>query len=269
MSTYCRAPLNYVGDEDFSSVEVAIRNGRKAKTGLATTGFELRHQPSSVSDWSDPDEVAEVHHPEITKMVIDDLSCDAVIFYPSVVRGPSAAASGSDDSDSINVVHSDYTERYQAMLRTPGHPYISILKPSMNAAKITSADLANASRVVTFTLWRNIGDPAPDRPLALCDTRTVERDELRSQLVEEYGGVPAQFESFLVSAPSDPKQHKWFTYPEMTADELVVFRAYDSDLANQGKRFWTPHTSFLDPNVGDDAPARESVELRALGLFLS
>lgn len=268
MSNYCRAALNYVGDDGFKPVDTRIRNARTAKVGLATTGFELRELESGVGDWSDADEVADVHHGEVTKMMIDDLACDAVIFYPAIVRSPQQEAAHGKDHGPIDMVHSDYTERYQAMLRTPGHPYISILKPSMNVAGITSADLANATRVVTLQLWRNVGPESPDRPLALCDTRSVTRDELTGHLVEEYAGVNAQFESFLVKAPREPKQHKWFTFPAMQPDEVVVFRTYDSELAEQGKSFWTPHTSFADPTV-DDAPPRESVELRALGLFLA
>ena len=53
----------------------------------------------------------------------------------------------------------------------------------------------------------------------------------------------------------------------MTVDEVVLFRAYDSDRAQQGLPFWTPHTAFADPTAGDDAPARQSVELRAICMF--
>ena len=53
----------------------------------------------------------------------------------------------------------------------------------------------------------------------------------------------------------------------MTSQEVVIFRAYDSDRVAAGGPFWTPHTAFLDPTVGPDAPPRISVEMRAICLF--
>lgn len=265
MSVHCRAELTYHDGTEPVAVTTSIQDGRSKKLRWQNAGFELRSMASKVDDWTDPDQIVERHHPEVADVLADELGCDAVLFYPAVHR--SADADADPDLGPIETVHSDYTERYQAMLRTPGHPYISILRPSMSVAGVTSADLANASRIVTLQLWRNVGPLQPDRPVAFCDGRTVDRDELHSQLVEEYAGLTAQFESFLVSPPSSPKKHRWHTFPEMTVDEVVLFRAYDSDRAQQGLPFWTPHTAFADPTAGDDAPARQSVELRAICMF--
>ena len=57
----------------------------------------------------------------------------------------------------------------------------------------------------------------------------------------------------------------------VTADSeflYVAFRAYDSDRVAKGEPFWTPHSAFVDPTVPADAPARESLEMRAICLFL-
>ena len=35
-----------------------------------------------------------------------------------------------------------------------------------------------------------------------------------------------------------PEAHRWMTFPEMTRDEVVVFRAYDSECAEAGEPFW-------------------------------
>ena len=269
MSVYCRAEIPYVAGTEGERlhVETQIRDGRRAKLSWQKQGFELRSMPSKVDHWDDANEVVERHHPEMTEMALEETGCDAVIFYPAIVRSPQQQATGNADRAPIEAAHSDYTERYQAMMRTPGHPYISILKPSMTAAKVTSADLANATRIVTLQMWRNIGDPKSDRPIAFCDATTVDRSELTPFLVEEYGGVPTQFESFLLQPPAEGSKRRWFTFPEMTADEVVLFRAYDSDRAQSGEPFWTPHTAFVDPTAGDDAPGRASVETRAICVF--
>ena len=77
----------------------------------------------------------------------------------------------------------------------------------------------------------------------------------------------ADFESFALIATEDASEHRWTTFPEMVPDEVVVFRAYDSDRVGTDQPFWTPHTAFRDPNTGPDAPPRESLEMRAICLF--
>ena len=82
----------------------------------------------------------------------------------------------------------------------------------------------------------------------------------------EYGGVKTEFDSF-VSQPPENGVHAWYTYPEMSVDEVVVFRAFDSERVASGEPFWTLHTAFRDPTRPDDAPGRESIETRGVCLF--
>ena len=59
--------------------------------------------------------------------------------------------------------------------------------------------------------------------------------------------------------------HRWFYFPNMTRDEALVFKVFDSD-ASAGVRF-TAHTSFDDPTTKPDAKIRESIEMRALAFY--
>ena len=83
--------------------------------------------------------------------------------------------------------------------------------------------------------------------------------------VESYGGEQTQFDAFALVGGESVHENRWYTYPSMTADEVLMFRAYDSDLVAAGKPFWTPHCSFENPLV-HDVP-RSSVEMRAICLF--
>ena len=67
--------------------------------------------------------------------------------------------------------------------------------------------------------------------------------------------------------PDDPLLLIRFAPGDM-ATELVALRAYDSDRVTSGERFWTPHTAFADPTVFPSAPARVSVQMRAICQFL-
>lgn len=263
---YCRAALNYSRRGAPVAFEMDILDGRGAELeGWEACGFELMAFPSSVRDWHDLAEVEAKHYDEVTRFCRALTGCSHVIFYPPLLRSPEAAAVNSDLAP-IEFVHSDYTESYRAMIGNDEHPYHRILEPSMARAGVTANMIRSASRVLTLQLWRNIGEPEMDRPLCFCDCRTVARTELTPIRVAEYGGLRTEFDAFAVR-PRGHEQHLWYTFPNMTVDEAVVFRAFDSLCVDQGRPFWSPHTSFRDPNRSADASARRSVEMRAICIF--
>merc|ERR1712086_1058603 len=55
-------------------------------------------------------------------------------------------------------------------------------------------------------------------------------------------------------------------YPHMTKDEVLLFKQFDSD-PQRSSRF-TFHSSFTDPTVRSNLPARESIEIRAMAIFI-
>jgi hypothetical protein len=102
----------------------------------------------------------------------------------------------------------------------------------------------------------------------LCDARSIGCDETRVFVVTDYAGAGGgAFEALAVRAPDPPDRHRWYTFPEMTADEVIAFRTYDTDLVRRGATYFTPHSAFRDPDVPLGAPARSSIELRATCLF--
>ncbi|MEM7413752.1 MAG: CmcJ/NvfI family oxidoreductase [Myxococcota bacterium] len=266
MSHYCRAAMNYVTATDVQAREVEILDGRRLD-GLSweESGFELIRHASEVENWALVD-ASTLHYDEIGALARRLTGCDAVLYYPALVRNR-ANAQRSEDLAPIRFVHSDYTESYREMIEDADHPYRAILAPFMERAGITGDDIARARRILTLQFWRNIGPARMSHPLAFCDARTVVRSDLHPLLVSEYGGIPTGFYSFGVSAPSTSPGHRWVTFPEMTPEEVVVFRAYDSDRVAAGQPFWTPHSAFVDPVAGADAPPRESIEMRAICLF--
>jgi hypothetical protein len=65
-----------------------------------------------------------------------------------------------------------------------------------------------------------------------------------------------------VYAVRDNPSHRWFYVPEMTVDEVLLLKCYDS--ATDGRARFDPHTAFTDPTTPADASPRESIELRTL-----
>ena len=107
-----------------------------------------------------------------------------------------------------------------------------------------------------INLWRPIRGPLQDAPLAVCDAGTVRFDELvGSDLV--YPDRVGETYSVKYSP-----EHRWFYVPEMTADEILLLKCYDSE--TDGRARFAPHTAFVDPTTPAGAAPRESIELRTL-----
>ena len=186
--------------------------------------------------------------------------------YPSLIRSPSAATQHKDYAP-IHFVHTDYTDDFEGMVQDPDHTYSRFLGPLLENYGLTHADVQNASRIAMMQFWRNIGDPHPDFPLAVCDASSVAENQLGRYRVAEYAGEPLDFETYYLEASADSTANRWYTFPGMTVDEVIAFRAFDSDYVHQHRPFWTFHSAFRDSTVGENAPARSSVESRVLCLW--
>ena len=62
----------------------------------------------------------------------------------------------------------------------------------------------------------------------------------------------------LAHAPSQ----RWYYAPQMTEDEVLLIKGCDS--LDDGLARFTPHSAFNFPETREDAPARESIEVRTL-----
>ena len=98
-------------------------------------------------------------------------------------------------------------------------------------------------------------------------TFVFSREELQDFHVSSYAGGDFGFDTFGVKAPQSRDQHRWFAFPEMSDQEVLTLRTYDSERAALRKPFWTPHSAFRDPNVSAGNPARKSIEVRATCVF--
>jgi hypothetical protein len=114
-----------------------------------------------------------------------------------------------------------------------------------------------------------------DRPLALCDSRTVlPSDLLPADRVMPIGSGEVYYLTY------NP-QHKWFWLENQTSSEPFLFVMYDtragsharcsylSDInydnkSRTNKSIVCPHVSFDNPRAPTGAPTRESMETRSI-----
>ncbi len=236
------------GAEQFGTHEarwIEVQNARVlAKDAtLDVQGFELRTHKSAVSDFEDDTEVAQVYYPEIIELVKQATGASRVEIFDHTVRKNDNAAGRSPATH----LHVDYTEN------SAPHRIRDITGDE--------AEALLSKRHVQVNVWRSIAGVVKRSPLALLDSQSLRKEDLIPTAIE-FQEINRVGEVYHV-AHSDHQQ--WYYYPQMTEDEVLLIKGYDS-LADGRARF-TPHGAFDDPTTPGNAPRRESIEVRTFAFF--
>jgi hypothetical protein len=212
---------------------------------LDREGFALVRHPTAVRNFLDDREVTTVYYPAAEAFIRATLKADRVLIFDHTVRKRVEGAPdirGAGPRQPATRVHVDQTE-------ASGPNRVREHLPD-------EAEELLKGRVQVINLWRPIRGPLRDAPLAMCDGQTVVHDDLvASDLI--YPNRRGE----TYSVKYNPN-HRWFYFPEMTANEALLLKCYDS--AADGRTRFGPHTAFIDPTAPADAPPRESIELRTL-----
>ncbi len=212
---------------------------------LDREGFRLVRHPTVVRNFYDDEEVRRVYYPAAEAFLKATLKADRVVIFDHTVRKRvegSADIRGAGPRQPATRVHVDQTATSGA----------NRVREHLG----DEADELLKGRVQVINLWRPIRGPLRDTPLAMLDGTTVkESDLVASDLI--YPNRSG--ETYSVKYSPD---HRWFYFPEMTPDEAILLKCYDS--ATDGRTRFGPHTAFVDPTTPADAPPRESIELRTL-----
>jgi hypothetical protein len=216
-----------------------------SEIALDNQGFALVEQRSAVHDFWDDEEVRRVYYPEAERFLAEATGASRVFIFDHLQRrrvpGLTDRTAGGPRQPATRV-HVDHTARSgpQRVRDLMGDEAEELLR----------------GRVQVINLWRPIRGPLRDAPLAVCDARTVDPNDLvpsdlvyRERVGETY------------SVTYNPA-HRWYYVPEMRRDEALLLKIADTK-TDVPARFM-PHTSFTDPTTPADAPPRESIELRTL-----
>lgn len=212
---------------------------------LDREGFALVRHPTVVSNFYDEKEVTKVYYPAVEAFLKAKLRADRVFIFDHTVRKRvegSADIRGAGPRQPATRVHVDQTDLSGANRVREHLP--------------DEAEELLRGRVQVINLWRPIRGPLRDTPLAMLDGQTVAPGDLvASDLI--YPNRRGE----TYSVRYNPG-HRWFYVPEMTPDEALLLKCYDS--ATDGRTRFGPHTAFVDPNTPADAAPRESIEVRTL-----
>lgn len=238
---------------------VTIRNARMSAEPieLDTHGFCLTTHRSAIEDFRDPEQT-KAYPAEVAEVVKRLTGADLVIPMGGQLRSP--VISGPGIQPPAAEAHVDFTTR--TAQRVAKRIYDGAVP-----------DGPGYERFICFSLWRTFSEPPQDYPLALCDFRSVGDDDGAANTKVDVDEIPT---GDALSAPIEGEEdmvaatifyhnpeHRWFYYPDMTPDEVILIKFHDSD---HSVAWRAPHTAFHDTSR-PDAVTRESYEFRGVAYF--
>ncbi|RZN33153.1 CmcJ/NvfI family oxidoreductase [Bradyrhizobium sp. Leo121] len=226
---------------------VPIFDGRliAGQFSLDREGFALVKHPTVVKNYYDDNEIRRVYYPAVEAFLKATLKADRVVIFDHTVRKRVEGAPDVRDgtprqpATRVHVDQTDLSGRNRVFEHLP-----------------EEANELLKGRAQVINLWRPIRGPLRDAPLAMCDGQSVEQGDL---IASDLIYPNRQGETYSVKYNAN---HRWFYFPEMTPDEALLLKCYDS--ATDGRTRFAPHTAFIDPTTPADAEPRESIEVRTL-----
>jgi hypothetical protein len=264
-----RAKLNYVLDTDVPYVnyidwpemaqkanppqyeqrEVTLRDGRPLRDTfeLDTHGFAFVDHVTGMKDFTDEAERERVYDKEVVDLIKKYSGAAEVVVFDHTVRiGDEQTRNAANARPPVKGVHNDYTER-------------SAPQRLREILGDEEAEKRIKKRYAIVQVWRPIRGAVMSDPLAICDARSIPPKGFI--LVQRRYPYRTGEVYHIAYSP----EHVWFHFPQMTRNEALVFKVFDSDDSKPAR--FTAHTAFDDPTSPPDAPPRESIETRTFAFF--
>jgi hypothetical protein len=227
---------------------------KKAAT-MESTGFTLVHAPTKTTEWSNVSHVRATYLPELEHIIRDNFKgsmISHVIFFNPMLRGEDLLPSRPDDSSispSSSIALSTHIDADIGAYPDIEGVVNLIEKNRIDTGLFPRDELNQAlkkgGRFAIVNAWRNIGSfPIERYPLALFATR--------------YTGSKAFPDGVL-----DFLRSRWYTFPNMEQDELLLFRQYDRDVSHPSDLWHCALNVVGDAN----APPRQSFDVRCFIVF--
>jgi hypothetical protein len=280
---------------DLVERDMSVANARRFagadRPTLVENGFEMRaHRLASPDlDFLTHEKVVRTYYPQCAELVREVSGARFVAAFDHNVRSALGKRSkqriegGQQVQGPAHVVHGDYTltsapQRLRDLTRPPTRN--DTLRAVLgNGDALLDADeverILTDGRFAIINVWRNITDkPVLTHPLALCDAASVRPEDLVVFEIHYHDRIGENY--FAKHAA----RHRWYFYPELTRDEALLIKQWDSlgqlarskgakaDTAGTGLPCtFSFHSAFADPTTPPDAPDRWSIEVRCVVLY--
>ena len=208
-------------------------------------GFELVRHQSAVQDFYDDEAIQAAYFSEIEQLLTDRFNAKRVVIFDVTRRSDNGKGATNPEGKRgpASQLHVDYTTG-------SGPQRLRDVIGEDEAARLTE----KGARIVQVNVWRPIEGPVQRSPLALADASSTRPNDLvaTDQIFPDRIGE-------IYNIAHSPSQ-RWYYAPLMTPDEVLFIKGWDS--LDDGRARFTPHGAFASPDTADDAPARESIEVR-------
>ena len=230
------------------TVQIADARTAASPPSIDREGFQLIPHRSAVVDFRNAEEVAKVHPAEIERLLLELTGADAV-----VISGGGGVLRFGESSPDAGKFNNSYPARFI----------------HIDASAATSKGFAERSRpkdidrpvrrYAHYNVWRVLTPPPQDIPLAVCDARSLEPEDLivADAIFDNPGQPEWSFEGWVVA---HSPRHRWSYFSNMSRDEALVFKTSDSDPGHPPN---VPHSAFDDASCPAGVPPRASIEMRA------
>lgn len=229
-------------------VRIEDARGHSDDLTLERNGFCLERWPTQIVDFIDTASISDRYVAECEVLIRTITGCDATFQAGPIhcrfdnVDDPA----GRYDGKPAHYVHADYSPASAAM-----------------SLAWLPEDPAGFARLAVYNVWRVLTPPPQSQPLAVCDVTSLRPGDAReSKVVMGYADGDVEFFTQLYHPH---ERHRWYYFSDMTPDEVLVFKSYDTDAARPG---YVPHCAFVDPGMPTGA-ARISIEARIWAGFLN
>jgi hypothetical protein len=219
---------------------------------LQRDGFVFRAHASAFRDYFDEARVRAEYYPEMEAYLEALTGAAAVLIFDHNVRSAARAARGEAGVRApVDIAHGDYTSA-------------SGLRRAREIMAERGYQGPAPRRTMLVNIWRPLHGPVVDLPLALCHAAWVAPEDLVPTPIRHYmeDDLAAPRHSGEIYSLLHNPAHRWYYASNMQADEVLVFKGFDSDESSHTR--FTPHTGFAHPHLPAQFRPRESIEVRAL-----
>ncbi len=238
---------NYLYDTEAHTVTISDMREIAEDLSVDREGFELLRHSTAVADLYDDDAVEQTYFPEIEALLRRKFGASQVAIFDVTRRSDGGVGAKNPEGlrGPASQLHVDYTAK-------SGPRRVKDILGEEEAARLAAA----GARIIQINVWRPIRGPVERSPLALADASSTRQEDLiaTDQIFPDRIGE-------IYNVAHAPSQ-RWYYAPRMTTDEVLLIKGWDS--LDDGRARFTPHSAFNTPETRDNAPARESIEVRTL-----
>lgn len=250
--------INYSGldesqsySDDYTFLESEVIDARKTKNSTAFSldreAFKLVNFCPVEVDFSNPEVVKNSYYPRVEELVKNETGASHVFAFDHTVR---RGIKNSNRHPAYHV-HNDYTFE----------------TGKVRAESVLGKDVVEqfvGKRMIQINVWRSIAGVVEQDPLALMDATTLDCQDLVRTKINFNDMNTGEKHSGEIFALKKNENQRWYYYPEMSADEAVLIKGFDTD---KTVSCFAMHSAFPLAGQGEHNRPRQSIETRSYAFY--